>query len=71
MNTLVRLVRWSDHFSFERAEVALQRILRRFGKAPAGQDDSCAGTQRGDGRCAGSDLPEQTAEALPSKGRGR
>ena len=43
----------------------MQHIPRRFGKAPAGQDDSCVGTQCGDGRYAGSNPPEQTAKAVP------
>ena len=36
----------------------------------AGQDDSCVGTQCGDGRCAGSSPPEQNAETLPTSAEG-
>ena len=57
------------------ASVSGRRSLCRpfrddLGKHLAGQDDSSVVSQRGDGRCAGSNPPKQTVEALPSRGRG-
>ena len=71
MNTLVRLVRWGDEIFLSGRRWLCNAFRDDLEKHLLVKTTAVFGIRCRDGRCAGSDPPEQTAKTVPSRCRGR